>query len=68
MPENILRKVYEFYALCSSIYPSQLEILSTTQAILQVFCLRKREKLCQSKKSHQFNQILVSLVLEESKS
>jgi hypothetical protein len=68
MSENILRKVYEFYALCSSIYPSQLEIPSTTQTILQVFCLRKREKLSQSKKSHQFNQILVSLVLEESKS
>jgi len=35
---------------------------------LQVLCLRKREKLSQSKKSHQLNQILVSLVLEESKS
>jgi hypothetical protein len=66
MPENILRKVYEFSGLCSSIYPSQLEIPSTTQAVLQVFYLRKREKLNQSKKSHQFNQILVSLVLEES--
>ncbi|GAX41308.1 hypothetical protein NIES4075_22780 [Tolypothrix sp. NIES-4075] len=44
MPENILRKVSEFYGLCSSIYPSQLEIPSTTQTILQVFCLLKTRK------------------------